>query len=105
MRVVRGVIIIAMLVLLLVFIYNNHAPVSVALVHYRTPELPLYLVLVIVFALGLLLGALYFGLKILRLRRALARCSRKREKVGTETLGATVPSGGGSTGAGGPEKP
>ena len=48
---------------------RNHQMVKVAFVGFETPEIPLFLIVLFIFALGFLLGLLVASLEMIRLRR------------------------------------
>ncbi|MCP3178184.1 MAG: lipopolysaccharide assembly protein LapA domain-containing protein [Desulfuromonadales bacterium] len=62
-------LLIVVLVALFVFSLNNTQMVKVAFVGFETPEIPLFLIVLFIFALGFLLGLLVASLEMIRLRR------------------------------------
>ncbi|BCA79452.1 LapA family protein [Desulfuromonas sp. AOP6] len=62
-------LLIVVLVALFVFSLNNTQMVQVAFIGFETPEIPLFLIVLFIFALGFLLGLLLASLEMIRLRR------------------------------------
>jgi uncharacterized integral membrane protein len=69
------------LVVLFIFSVNNAQSVQLIIFSYRTPPLPLFLILLFIFALGFFLAALLSALKISQLRRQLAQLHREAEAL------------------------
>jgi len=81
MKTLRIFLAFVILVVLFIFSVNNAQSVQVIFFSYRTPPLPLFLVLIFIFALGFLLAALLSALKISQLRRQLTQLRRETESL------------------------
>jgi len=81
-------LLIVVLVALFVFSLNNTQMVKVAFVGFQTPEIPLFLIVLFIFALGFLLGLLVASLEMIRLRR---EASLARKALATFQAGAKTP--------------
>lgn len=69
-------LLIVVLVALFVFSLNNTQMVKVAFIGFETPEIPLFLIVLFIFALGFLLGLLVASLEMIRLRREAAQARK-----------------------------
>lgn len=76
-------IILAFIILLVLFIFsiNNAQSVQIIFFSYRTPPMPLFLIILFVFFLGIILAALFSTMKIAQLRRQLNRSRREMEAL------------------------
>jgi uncharacterized integral membrane protein len=74
-------IILALIILLLLFVFsiNNAQSVQIIFLSYQTPPMPLFLVLLFIFFLGVILAALFGAMKISQLHRRLNRLRREIE--------------------------
>ena len=86
MTILRNLVALLALGLLLFLAVTNAAPVKLAAFGYQTPELPLFLFLLLFFILGYLLAALVGAVRqnalrrqVTRLERELARCDGDRD--------------------------
>jgi uncharacterized integral membrane protein len=95
MTILRNVVALLALGLLLVLALTNAAPVKLSAFGYQTPELPLFVFLLIFFALGYLLAALAGAVRQTTLRRQVARLERELARGGR---GADSAAGGGVAG-------
>ena len=79
----------ALLILVVLFIFSvyNAQLVQLALFDYQTPHLPLFLVLIFVFFLGFFLSALYWAMKISLLRRQINMLQREKDSLQKELAG------------------
>jgi uncharacterized integral membrane protein len=84
MNTMRTVLILAIVVILFIFSIYNAQLVQLTLFNYQTPHLPLFLVLIFVFFLGLLFSALYFSVKVSRLSRQVGQLQREKEATQKE---------------------
>lgn len=94
MTILRNLVALLALGLLLFLAVTNAAPVRLAAFGHQTPELPLFLFLLVFFALGYLLAALVGGVRQAALRRQVVRL--ERELARREGAAVAAP----STGAG-----
>jgi lipopolysaccharide assembly protein A len=76
MTILRNVVALLALALLLFLALTNAAPVKLSAFGYQTPELPLFVFLLVFFALGYLLAALAGAVRQTSLRRQVARLER-----------------------------
>lgn len=76
-------LILCLVILLVLFLFGafNYQPVRLKLFSYQTPELPLFLIVVFVFFLGVFLSALYYGFKTSLLRRQIGQLQRDKEAL------------------------
>jgi uncharacterized integral membrane protein len=74
-------ILLASVILLVLFIFsiNNAQSVQIIFFSYRTPPMPLFLILIFIFFLGFILAALFSAMKITQLNRHLNRLRREME--------------------------
>jgi uncharacterized integral membrane protein len=74
-------ILLASVILLVLFIFsiNNAQSVQIIFFSYRTPPMPLFLILIFIFFLGFILAALFSAMKINQLNRQLNRLRREKE--------------------------
>jgi uncharacterized integral membrane protein len=74
-------ILLASVILLVLFIFsiNNAQSVQIIFFSYRTPPMPLFLILIFIFFLGFILAALFSAMKINQLNRQLNRLRRAME--------------------------
>jgi uncharacterized integral membrane protein len=72
-------ILLASVILLVLFIFsiNNAQSVQIIFFSYRTPPMPLFLILIFIFFLGFILAALFSAMKITQLNRQLNRLRRE----------------------------
>ena len=77
MKTVRLVTAAAIVVVLLILSIYNSQVVRLSIFGYQTPQLPLFLVLVIAFALGFATAALWSALRVAQLRRQIAQLRRE----------------------------
>lgn len=63
MKIVKSSLLLAILVILLVFSIYNGQPVELRFFSFRTPQLPLFLLLLFTFGLGFVLASLWGSLK------------------------------------------
>ena len=79
MKIVRLVAAAVIVIVLLVFSLYNAQLVRLAVFDYQTPQLPLFLVLVIAFILGFAAAVLWSALRITQLRRQIGQMRREAE--------------------------
>lgn len=79
MKVARLVIAAVVVIVLLVFSLYNAQLVRLAIFDYQTPQLPLFLVLIIAFVLGFAVAASWSALRIAQLRRQIGQLRRDTE--------------------------
>ena len=74
-------ILLAFVILLVLFIFsiNNAQSVQIIFFSYRTPPMPLFLILSFIFLLGFILAALFSTMKIAQLHRQVNRLRREME--------------------------
>ena len=96
MTILRNVVALLALGLLLVLALTNAAPVKLSVFGYQTPELPVFIFLLIFFALGYLLAALAGAVRQTALRRQVARLERELARGGQ---GTDSKAGGGTAGS------
>ena len=74
-------ILLAFVILLVLFIFsiNNAQSVQIIFFSYRTPPMPLFLILSFIFLLGFILAALFSTMKIAQLHRQINRLRREME--------------------------
>jgi len=77
MTILRNIMALLILGLVLFLALTNAAPVRVSAFGYQTPELPLFIFLLVFFALGYLLAALVGAVRQATLRRQIARLERE----------------------------
>lgn len=95
MTVLRNLVALLALALLLVLALTNATPVQLSAFGYRTPQLPLFLLLLIFFVLGFLVAALAGTVRQRTLRRQVARLERELARgAGREHAGADPGAGG-----------
>lgn len=99
MTILRNVVALLALALLLFLALTNAAPVKLSAFGYQTPELPLFVFLLVFFALGYLLAALAGAVRQTSLRRQVARLERElaqRGGSGSAAFSAGNDAGGGN---------
>lgn len=96
MTILRNIMALLILGLVLFLALTNAAPVRVSAFGYQTPELPLFVFLLVFFALGYLLAALVGAVRQTSLRRQIARL--ERELAGGAGRGAASPAVSAGTG-------
>jgi uncharacterized integral membrane protein len=82
MKVLRNVVAILALLILLILAFANAEPVRLTAFGYRTPELPLFIFLLVAFALGYLLAALVGAVKQAALNRKILKLERGQDNRG-----------------------
>lgn len=71
----------AILIVLFIFCLNNAHMVQVVFLSYQTPEVPLFLIILFVFVLGLLLGLLFSTFQMTRLRREISQARKSLDAI------------------------
>lgn len=79
MKILRYTLALIILVVLFIFSVYNAQLVRLSLFNYQTPQLPLFLVLIFAFCLGLLLAGLFHTLKGAQLRRQVGALQREAD--------------------------
>lgn len=82
MKIVRNLVAILVLLALLVLAFANAEPVRLAAFGYRTPELPLFIFLLVAFGLGYLLAALVGSVRQAAQKRQILRLERELNRKG-----------------------
>ena len=90
MRTLRMFLAFVILIVLFIFCAHNAQSVQVIFFSYRTPPLPLFLILLFIFALGFFLAALLMALKVSHLRRQLAQLRREVEVLRKDSLNRQI---------------
>ena len=98
MTILRNIIAFVILGLVLFLALTNAAPVRVSAFGSQTPELPLFVFLLVFFVLGYLLAALFGAVRQTTLRRQIARLERELARDAGHSSDPSTGSGG--TGAG-----
>ncbi|HKK01422.1 MAG TPA: LapA family protein [Desulfuromonadales bacterium] len=79
MKTTRLVFAALLVVVLLVFSVYNSQPVNLSIFDHQSPQLPLFLVLLISFFLGFAAAALWSTMRVTQLRRQIAKMQRETE--------------------------
>jgi uncharacterized integral membrane protein len=77
MKTLRYALALIILIVLFIFSAYNAQLVRLSFFEYQTPQLPLFLVLIFVFFLGLLLAGLFNTLRVSQLRRQIGQLQRE----------------------------
>ena len=79
-------ILLAFIILLVLFVFsiNNAQSVQIIFFSYRTPPMPLFLILIFIFFLGVILASLFSAMKIAQLRHQHNRLRREMEALKKE---------------------
>ena len=109
MKTLRYAIALIILIVLFIFSVYNAQLVRLSLFDYQTPQLPLFLVLIFSFFLGLLLAGLFNTLKVAQLRRQIGQLQKEVDAVRRQPAGdvrkPAVPEGNVSVSEGGGPAP
>ena len=88
MTILRNIMALLILGLVLFLALTNAAPVRVSAFGYQTPELPLFVFLLVFFALGYLLAALVGAVRQTTLRRQIVRLERELARGAASSAGS-----------------
>lgn len=89
MKIVRNLVAILAVLILLVLAFANAEPVRLAAFGYRTPELPLFIFLLVAFSLGYLLAALVGAVRQAAMKRQISRLERESRRPPESSPAAT----------------